>query len=341
MSIYRLPIEILLETRDFLVNICRPLCFVLDNYSASFRDYSHYESECSWRNFLSTDRQQMKPIRKKAMIWSLNLIASGKYWMDDIFRECINTRMENIRIQLQLRVNYTFARSSNSCDTNSNMMIAIKLDRISHLRIYSLCVEEFPSLCSVQSLVLDECNRLVSIGDYPNLKYLKVYNCEDLKFIGRVPQLSCFIGDGSSPSLLNYLPVKSLQELSFSVDGRLFQDLQLLFLFQHLRKLKINNMHFIARDSVPFLPFPELQSLIVRGFEVINISGLYTLKELSIGNAITVIGKEEIYPRLKSLHGYKDCFREGEINLFPHLRSLQKNGGFYIFTTGSNGQDQN
>jgi hypothetical protein len=130
---------------------------------------------------------------------------------------------------------------------------------------------------------------------------LKLVNCPQLDRIGNTPILSGLFTLDLPDILISTFPLENLSKLA--VDGMSVAVIQNLSRFKTLWSLTVDEKD----TNSDFLPLknelPELKELSLYGFKKIDISNLAKLEALDIGCCQVVIGKEKVYPRLKSLSG--------------------------------------
>jgi hypothetical protein len=294
-----LPLEIILLIRNFLIRIFE--YDVVDRGEIdSIEKYVIQEGCWSWRNFLSVRKDtNWNLIRKRARIWTLNRFESDKYLKDASFRNYIH---ENMSDSEQLHCQLAARACSVEFSPLFNETLNIGMLGSLYLRVY--CEAELPSCASLRVITLQQCNQLRKLGNYPKLHTLNLLFCGCIDSIGEMNQLSSISFHQTDTRILPSFPLEQLEELA--LDGSHELVLRLLSRFHRLQSLRIGII-FPISTSVHFL-IPSLTSLVLQGFDVIDVTGLHRLRVFDVAMAETVIGKEMIFPQLISLTGSNEAF---------------------------------
>jgi hypothetical protein len=171
-----LPIELFLVIRSYLVEFNVTLNF------ETLQDAVRTNSERSWRSFLSVNSTHAR-IRREVMVWKLNYTSVKRYLENEQFRQHLSQRMVN-SVQQLLITNSHFRLKSIE---NNFMLELIRTSTIGCISISNIAhLTELPSSFGLQVLFLSWCQSLKQIGDYPNLKTLRVHGCERLESIGEL-----------------------------------------------------------------------------------------------------------------------------------------------------------
>jgi hypothetical protein len=297
MAFQRLPIEVLLVTRDFLFD---PDVFLDSNDEVG--TFWQIESQWSWRNFLSVSRNDVwVEFRKHCMVWWLNRFASERFIKERSFQDDVLSRM--IDPSLQLRISY----DGKGSDENEGF------------NIQSSPTVETLSFHRLHALTLSSC-RSVSIF-VPHLQVLKLYDCRDINFLGEMKQLTTVsLQDSGYSSILPLLPLENLERLIFH--GFIAKFLDCLHRLSNLDDLEFYATGFERGEEacLPVLPLLRLKKLKVIDLNAINVSGLSSLVSLHVTNGcrpVVVIGKEDIFPKLSRFHG--------PLNSVEDLKLFQRN----------------
>jgi hypothetical protein len=219
--------------------------------------------------------------------------------------------------QLQLRFPFR-APSPRSCGLIREKLSLIQIGAID-ISCYS--EESFPSSWTLHTLKLRNCEKLTQLGDYENLEVLEVINCPLLLHVGTVDKIVVLKLQYKVSTLpLLFFPLETIVHLEIS---RPTQVLLHLHRFHSLEYLKVIPCPFEGHsDQFPRLPIPTLLDLVLNGFQSIDVTGLVDLLRLDVGSAEKVVGKEEIYPQLKSLKGFQNAFIHDDMRNYPKLRTF-------------------
>jgi hypothetical protein len=195
---------------------------------------------------------------------------------------------------------------------------------VGEINIFNYTGDIFPSSRSLHTLQLRGCDKLTTLGDYENLEVLELNSCPRLASIGRVDGLSVLKLNVSmeSISLLSF-PLEKLITLEISR----YQIADFLLSMKRFHRLEILKALFSSNqyqdiNVLPPLPISTLQTLTLKGWDSIDVSGLINLTQLEVGSASTVIGKMDVYPQLRSLKGYEDAFLKDDMTKYPKLTSF-------------------
>jgi hypothetical protein len=167
-DIIRLPVELFVHIRSWLYHNIDIGGFAESDDLYDIDRFLLYEAHWSWNNFLSVcNCEDWKVIRKKTMIWSLNADISLSYIENNGFRSSINNRVELPHQQIECRINYQNSRKLRCSEVLQGNILG-------YLSIQFCCLEVFPSCNSLHTLVLAECDNLKEMGDYKQLRTLKL-----------------------------------------------------------------------------------------------------------------------------------------------------------------------
>jgi hypothetical protein len=287
MNFRNLPIEVLLITREFLHEQIQLVW--LDD----LQNFVRNESERSWRSFLSMSKaEDWLRIRKHCMIWTLNRYESTKYLQDNLFKSYLDTKMNDPARQLHL----TFHGIGKMIPSNAADQ------RLSFENLHSLC--------------LFSCHSIQSIS-VPNLTRLKLVSCTNIPNLHGMRKLTAVSCIGCSGEILASLPLEQLQRFQYQGSSTAY--------LPYLSRLsRLEELVLTITESLPaVLPFPRLKSLTVRGAYAINVTELGCLTALDVSRCvdfITITGKEQIFPQLKSFRGHLTSLQDLEL-FQKHLSS--------------------
>jgi hypothetical protein len=294
-----LPLEIILLVRNFLIHIFE-YEVVERGELDSIEKYVIQEGFWSWRNFLSVRNDaNWNLIRKRARLWNLNRFESEKYLKDALFRNYIHENMLNSE-QLHCKL----AARTRPVEFSPLLKETLNIGMLGSLYLTVYFEAELPSCSSLRVITLQQCSQLKKLGNYPKLQTLNLLFCGCIDSVGEMSQLSSISFHHTNTRILPSFPLEQLEELA--LDGSHELVLSLLSRFHRLQSLRIGII-FPISTPVHFL-IPSLTSLVLHGFDVIDITGLHQLKALDVAMAGTVIGKEMIYPQLISLTGSNEVF---------------------------------
>jgi hypothetical protein len=230
----------------------------------------------------------------------------GKQWFSE--------RVQFPHHQIECRI--TFQNSKPRL--NNSLSELLNGNMLGYLSIKNYSLEAIPSCASLHTLVLRECENLKEMGDYKQLRTLKLINCARLTTVGSIPILFYLVTTALPSMLLLAFPLENLSHLA--VLGWSSVVLMNLSRFINLSSLglaeTVSEHVFLPKRS----ELPNLGQLLLLGFREIDISNLMKLKHLNMGSCQVVVGKEKIYPRLESLHGAGGAFEEDDICLFKNLK---------------------
>jgi hypothetical protein len=298
-NLLSLPTEIVLEIRSFLYPTERNVSEDLQHYA----DFILKENCWSWRNFLSVrNSKEWRSVRKDAMIWSLNKYAIKKYMDDELFRANINDMDSKQKIQLILQ----------NCNTYSLTQLQTALDtrHIGLIDISNYALPEFPSSKSVQTLILNnEKNELRILGNYENLETLELTGASTLTSIGNMEKLlHLSLGQVGISCLF---PLEQLISFHLDFDGGNFEQFQDRFLLlEHLYLFYGICFSLSTHNS----SLKKLKSLSLAHYDVVNLSGLDQLISLNVRSVVTLLGKEEIFPKLRILQSNEYFLNYSQLN---------------------------
>jgi hypothetical protein len=306
--ILALPLDIIFLIRNFLLPNFEYEVFGRGE-SDSIEKFVIQESFWSWRNFLSVRNDtNWKLIRKSARMWTLNRVESGKYLKDTLFRNYIHENMSNSE-QLYCKLSQGASRTEFEYP-----LFPQKFKEILNIGMLgSLCLKaysgtELPSSASLRVLYLQSCERLNKLGNYPKLQTLNLLFCGSIvriESIGKMCKLSSISFSYTDARILPSFPLEQLEEIYLDDYHELVLDN--LSRFRRLQSLSLR-LHGGAISTPVHFNIPSLTSLVLRGFHVVDITGLNRLATLDVTTADTVIGKEVIYPQLISLAGSNETF---------------------------------
>jgi hypothetical protein len=300
-----LPTEIVLEIRSFLDPNQRKISGKLYHYD----DFILKENCWSWRNFLSvSNKEEWRSVRKEAMIWSLNKYEIKKYMEDDLFRAKINDMDSKQKIQLILQ----------NCNTYSLTQLQISLD-LGHIGLIDISnyeFPEFPSCKSVQTLILhSENNELRILGNYENLKTLELINASTLTSIGSMEKLlHLSLGQVRGSCLF---PLEQLISFHLHFDNGKFATARPFLALGTFKFFFWKVVFFINSQLI----FEETKIPVLTNYNVVNLSGLDQLTSLTVSSVVTLLGKEEIFPKLRILQGDVHFLNYSQLNelIIPKL----------------------
>jgi hypothetical protein len=285
------------------------------------------ESYRSWRNFLNiSQKEHWQFVKRSSWLWSLNTFASRKYLDELPFRNYIRERLVNAGMQLILKIPdlekpIRIVSIEQELPLNCLGFLSLQCLRF-HGTPANVLMKSLPSCDSLQSLFLDDCRSLVSLGEYKNLKTLKVRLCPNLLSAGKMDNLTTFYGNAVQRSFLQSISFDKLVSLIlyYHIDHLL----ENISKFQNLRQLVVVIDVASTNFHLPQLTLPLLEKLTALNCLSIDVTGLYRLKSLDIGSTIAsaVKGKEEILSRLTSLSGSDRAFLEEDIRNYPQLKSF-------------------
>jgi hypothetical protein len=308
MNIERLPVELFVLIRDFL--FCA-------RYLSLNPEQQH--SKWCWQNFLSMSRShEWRTIRKFTMIWSFGNLPMEKYINDDLFRKYIDAHVL-FPNQLFLRLSY---RYETDLDTDMN-----SFSQVGNLEIDCYPLEVFPSLANVCTLSLGACGRLRHVGNYPNLTTISLVGCPNLRFVGKMENLkhlSLTDCTETNTTLLGLFPLECLISLKLSCSSEEF------FVAVHrLKQLKKLDLTGCNELCLPPLGLSSLEELTLSDFQSIDLSGLTSLKTLTLSRILNndlIRGTDAVFPNLTSLSYVTLAFFMDNYRSFPSLKYLH----FYI-----------
>jgi hypothetical protein len=279
MNFRNLPIEVLLTTREFLHEEIQLVW--LDDLQNFIRN----ESERSWRNLLSVSKaEDWLRIRKHCMIWTLNRYESAKYLQETLFKSYLDIKMSDPARQLHLNFHGIGKITNKGEEIPSNAAE----QQLSFENLYSLCLF---SCHDIQSIFVS------------NLTRLKLTFCTNIPNFHGMRKLTTVSCIGCGGEILASLPLEQLQR--FQYQGRSTAFLPHLPRLSRLEELVIS-----------LTEFPRLKSLTVRGSSVVNVTGLCCLTSLDVSRCvdfITITGKEQIFPQLKSFRGHLTSLQDLEL----------------------------
>jgi hypothetical protein len=307
MNLADFPIEVLLTTREFLLN------HIIETSWANevVKNFIRRESERSWRNFLSVSHgEDWQRIRKHCMIWSLNRFASSKYLREKSFENFLHSQLVDPSRQLQLCY-YQLLKEPMGSPTH------LSDGRISFEQLHTLS--------------LFSCEHILCISA-PNLKTLKMVNCRKIMRFESMEKLTVAFVIDCPDNTLTLLPLEQLERVHFK---GLIADLVCC----SSRLLKLKNLTFESTtigssSSASFLqPLKNLESLATVNLQHCNVAGLSRLTLLDCSRSYTfttVIGKEDIFPQLRDFHGRVtsaldlDCFQRPNLSAKVNLSLLEQ-----------------
>jgi hypothetical protein len=323
LKIVDLPFDIFLHIRSFLIvlnfhddydtlNIFQP-----ENMT-SFMDR---ESRSGWRNLLSVCNTPVwRDLRKGVMIWSLNSFESERFFENPNFRNYLLHRMYAPSQQLWCRFHYRL-------DLGPLIIHPDFLNNLVVLCMIECGVEQLPSSRSLQTLILQSCGELTTVGDYCNLQALYLsHNCV-INSIGRMENLSVLYIRNATPSFTAFplFPLENLSELTligFITDTFIANCHRM----GNLLSLTLEEDRFRSADTVielPRLPFSSLRSLTVINYKSVDVTGLLTLRSLDSGECAEIKCREEIFPQLTSLSAWQDTLANDNMKDYCNLRTFK------------------
>jgi hypothetical protein len=291
MMLPTIPTDLLLIVRDYLLGYTNEECG--DDFIQKF---IRQESERSWRNFLSvSNHTTWRNIRKETMIWSLNQVASRKYFLDLEFRKYIHESIIHSSKQVVCRV------------VNNMVSIPFLFDGIAMSGIGSISIEqyslrEFPSFLDLRTLSIWNCYHLEELGSFPELRRLQLVNCSRVGTVGRMNNLIDLYLEYVPAELVSQFPLDQIENLTLGIeDGSLI----ILPRLKSIKELSLRMHPYHMQGVLPFSAAPNfvgLTKLHLEYFSSVNLSGLVGLKQLSLMGVPSsqIFGKEDIYPQLKS-----------------------------------------
>jgi hypothetical protein len=186
-----------------------------------------------------------------------------------------------------------------------NFQEILNIGMLGSLYLRAFSGTELQSCASLRFVYLHSCKRLNKLGNYPRLHALSLIFCDEIKLIGKMCQLSSFSVNYRNVQMLSVLPLERLEEIYLDSSSHELV-LDNLSRFRRLKSLTLRCDRFIS-TAVHF-NIPSLTSLVLRGFHVVDSTGLNRLTALDVTTADTVIGKEVVYPQLGSLSGNNETF---------------------------------
>jgi hypothetical protein len=184
-----LPVDLLRVIRDFLFTNERENSVTNIEESPWIIRMLPQESQWSWRNFLSTSNSKdWRYVRKNLMIWSLNALESVKYFADETFRFHLTQRRCIPEQQLGCRLSFMEIEVSRIINTD-------KIGSL-ELNLRGQSVTALPTMFRLHTLHVSWGGCLNEIGNYPNLRFLRLHYCSELSLVGETTNLSVlhFIG---------------------------------------------------------------------------------------------------------------------------------------------------
>jgi hypothetical protein len=298
-----LPIDVVLEIRSFFYRnhprFSRPLYY--------YNVFIDQENCWSWRNFLSmSNHEEWKPVRKDAMIWSLNNYATIRYMEEGLFRENVNRRVDGAKEKIQLVLPdsrcYSLTQLTTTLDTASIGLISVSN--------YELT--EFPSCRSVRILVLRCFNgELTSFGSYENLETLELTEIVSLKSIGNMGKLMCLSVAAAIPTM-DIFPLEQLISFQLLSDKGSFGNIQDRFLM-------LEDLRLFRGSSFSLPSLRKLKFLSSVNYKTVNLSGLEKLISLTVQSVSTLLGMEAIVPRLTILRGDSYFLTSEGYHYYPQM----------------------
>jgi hypothetical protein len=302
IMISRLPVELFIVIRDHLFQLLelRPPFDIDENVE----DFNEDDSRRSWRNFLSVSRKRTwLLLRNQTMVWSLNRDESRKYVSDGNFRRDLMQRMKLPHKQLQLLLYGNSLGTEFQSNWNDPFFPPIR--EACTIKLVHCDITYLTDLKTVQSLTVDCCTKLHSVECFETLSCLSVHNNE------------C--------DLLSMFPLEKLEKISikhsFSLDfsGKLYRFRSLRYLYLIWNKFFDDTLDLPSLECLQFL-----EILVVKGYKSFDLSGLVNLKSLEYSRPAvpkTILGKEQIFPKLRRLSCLHDPYYNNKFN-FSNLKLL-------------------
>jgi hypothetical protein len=329
-----IPTDLLIFVRDYLLG------FPTNEYSDFVQKFARQELERSWRNFLTVCREATWGyIRKETMIWSLNQVASRKYFLDLEFRKYINESVLDSAKQVSCRLwNETVSVSS------PILYEVIATSKIGFISVDRYFMTTVPSLMNLHTLSLRYCSNVTELGSFPQLRSLQLYNCPGVGTIGQMNNLRDLYLEYVPGVLASQFPLEQIEKLIMDVTDIPLTILPRLRSIKDLSLAKSHSSSDVLTFSAPEC-FASLRRLQVHNFSTVNLSGLVGLKELSLMYVPSsqIFGKEEIYPQLRSYYygAYTDHGEELDY-YYSHLKNItdftlhvNKNRSQFVLPEGS------
>jgi hypothetical protein len=323
LNLNLLPVDVCLLIRSFLL-----FEYLFEEESDLLETFLRQESHRAWINFLSVSNHEVwRGVRKSTMIWSLNSFESKKYFEDKSFKDSINGKLVQPSRQLSFQFKNLLHLNPELTKVFTDQMF---LNGIHSLSLKECHVTEIPSSATLHTMSIYDCRHLQSLGNFPKLRSLRTWSCQELKTIGSTESLTRLHLDNPQPSFFSLFSLEKLHQFALFLQVELF--LGNSHRFHNLRELELLNAVFYLPPTMafPMLPCPSLEKLTLSSFLSINISGLHSLRYLNLKDAKLdeIIGKEEIFPQLKSFSF--DGFMNEDISYFStfnnttlkNLRSL-------------------
>jgi hypothetical protein len=323
VNLNRLPVDVCLLIRSYLI-----VGYLFEEESDLLETFLRQESYRAWTNFLSVSNHEVwREVRKSTMIWSLNCFESKKYFEDNSFKSSINKKLLHSSRQLSFQFKHL---GHLNLELPKVFTDPLFLNGICCLSLTDCDITEIPSSDTLDTMSLYDCRNLLSLGNYPKLRSLRTWSCQDLKTIGSTESLTRLHLDNPQPSFFSLFPLEKLLQFTLFLQVGLF--LHNSHRFHNLRELELLNAVYYLPPTMafPMLPCPYLEKLTLSSFLSINISGLHSLRYLNLKDAKLdeIIGKEEIFPQLISFSF--DGFMNEDISYFStfntttfrNLRSL-------------------
>jgi hypothetical protein len=283
-------------------------------------DFAEQENKWSWRNFLSvSNNPESKVMRKSAMLWDLNHLKSNDFLNDQPFRVYLTSQMIDQTQQLSCRLYQLRTRSEPKIEHICDVWF------VGTLHISEYTGVSFPSCPYLHTLSFCDCENLESIGDCENLKCLKIINCALLEDVGKMHSLvSVCIRTypRQNIALFNHFPLEQLEELC--CEGCRLETLTSVL----PRLINLRSLTFIINPDLDknavarFRNNSLLRKVVLHGFKTVFLAGLTELEILDTDFADVVIGKETIFPQLKSLSATGRILNREDIRSFPKLKRL-------------------
>jgi hypothetical protein len=287
-----IPTDLLFIVRDYLLEYATDEC-----RDDPIQKFICQDSERSWRNFLSVSNQlAWRNFRKETMIWSLNQVASRKYLLDLNFRKYIHESIIDSSKQVVCRV------------VKNTVSIPFLFDGIATSGMGSISIEqyslrEFPSFLDLRTLSIWNCFHLEELGSFPALRRLQLVNCPKVGTVGRMNNLRDLYLEYVPGELVSQFPLEQIENLTLGVDDG---SLTILPRLKAIKELSLRVDPYLRQDdALSFSAAPNfvgLTKLHLEYFSTVNLLGLIGLKQLSLMGVPSnqIVGKEDIYPQLKS-----------------------------------------
>jgi hypothetical protein len=194
-----------------------------------------------------------------------------------------------------------------------------------HFAYFQVQRRFLPSCPYLHTLTFYDCELLAVLGDYENLKCLKIIKCKNLVEVGKMNSLtSLYLRSDplQKNTFINHFPLEQIEELCCS--GCRNQTLTVALLrVSTLRSLAFKINPELDKDAVASFPFNLLlRKLVLHGFKSVILDGLTHLEVLDADKAVAFLGKERIFPRLKSLAAAGKILNREDFRCFPKLKSL-------------------